>query len=229
MSKTYKLIHHQLCPLSRQIRVLMDELQLEYTLTKEDYWVSKPSAGKAHAIRILPILEPDTDGNEDVVISGYYPIIEFLHENFKDFFLMPSSVAERSKVRHCLLWFNEKFLREVSKVIVDEKVIRPITKSGEPRGEYLRIAKNNLNYHFHILEQTLDKQSYVTSEKLTAADIATGAHISIVDYFGEIAWDMWPCIKEWYAILKSRPSFRAILADRIPGLSPPKYYDDPDF
>ncbi|MGC0371782.1 MAG: hypothetical protein DGJ47_000482 [Rickettsiaceae bacterium] len=221
----YNLFHHQLCPLSKQIRVLLDEIKTDYNLKKEDYWLRRPEFIKMNQAGTLPILQ--TDSNENII--GYYAIIEFLSESSDNFFLMPKDPLSRANVRRYISWFNDKFYREVSKIIVDEKMIRPITQSGEPRGEYIRLAKNNLLHHFNLIEKTLDDSAYLSSETITCADIAAASHIAIIDYFGEIYWDRWPAIKHWYSIIKSRPSFRMILSDRIPGLNPPSHYSDPDF
>jgi glutathione S-transferase len=55
------------------------------------------------------------------------------------------------------------------------------------------------------------------------------ASFSILDYLGDIDWNQYEDVKEWYALMKSRPSFRSLLADRISGLKPPAYYENPDF
>ncbi|MCP5369176.1 MAG: glutathione S-transferase family protein [Rickettsiaceae bacterium] len=222
---TCNLIHHQLCPLSRQIRVLLSEIGAIYTLKREDYWLRREELLTKSPFGILPILEM-TDCK---AIIGPYPIIEFLHEKVENFFLMPNNVEIRNNIRQQVVWFNDKFYREVSKVIVDEKVIKPITKLSEPKAEFLRIAKNNLVQHFKLLEKILQNNLYLVGEQITCADIVATSHISIIDYFGEISWDRWAYIKEWYALMKSRPSVRLILEDRIPGLLPPTYYSDPDF
>lgn len=219
------LIHHQLCPLSRQIRILLSEIGAVFTLKREDYWLRREEFLQKSPFGLLPILE-----TKDYKPSiGPYPIIEFLHEQVEQFHLMPDDIVLKNEIRQQISWFNDKFHREVSKIIVDEKVIKPITKLGETKAEFLRIAKNNLTQHFKLLEEILQNNSYVVGEQITCADIVASAHISIIDYFGEITWDRWPYIKDWYGIMKSRPSVRLILEDRIPGLVPPAYYSDPDF
>lgn len=207
----------------------MSELEIEYSMSREDYWLRRGEFLSNNPSASLPILVIEEDGQKLGPIIGYYPIVEFLHEKFDKFYLMPDNFILLSEIRKYIFWFNDKFFREVTKVIVDEKVIRPLTRSGEPRSDYLRAAKNNLNHHFKILENILENNSYLVSDKVTLADIVAASHVSIVDYFGEIQWDLWPLIKHWYSILKSRPAFRLVLADRIPGLNPPSYYLDPDF
>jgi glutathione S-transferase len=132
---------------------------------------------------------------------------------------MPSLLAEKTLVRQELYWFNEKFYREVSKIILDEKMIRLLRRIGGPRSEYIRAAKANLLHHLKYITSRLEKYSYLVSEQLTCADIAAAAHISTIDYFGEINWDSYSIIKQWYSIIKSRPSFRTILQDQIAWLS----------
>ena len=64
---------------------------------------------------------------------------------------------------------------------------------------------------------------------MTCADVVAASHISTIDYFGEIKWDNFPLIKQWYAIIKSRPSFRSILQDHIAGFVPYTDYANLDF
>jgi len=51
----------------------------------------------------------------------------------------------------------------------------------------------------------------------------------VIDYLGEVPWDNYPKVKSWYALVKSRPSFKPILQDRVSGFVPPKQYANPDF
>ena len=64
---------------------------------------------------------------------------------------------------------------------------------------------------------------------MSLADFAVAANISVIDYFGDVPWRDFPALKTWYMRIKSRPSFRPLLADRWPGLAPASYYDDLDF
>jgi len=215
-----KLFHYPICPISRQIRVYLKELNLEVNIIQESYWKRREVFVKINPASTVPVIIFDNK-----TIIGYYAITEFLKENFKNFYLMPKTIQEKILVRQEIYWFNEKFYREVSKIIIDEKMIR----IGSPRSEYIRAAKMNLLHHFKYMTSRLEKNSYIISEHLTCADITASAHISTIDYFGEINWDSFPLIKEWYSIIKSRPSFRTILQDNIAGFSPQKDYANLDF
>ena len=83
--------------------------------------------------------------------------------------------------------------------------------------------------HLDFLSSLLAKNTYIVSERISCADIVAACHISTVDYFGEINWEKWGVIKEWYAVIKSRPSFQPILQDRMAGFTPPEEYSSLDF
>ena len=69
----------------------------------------------------------------------------------------------------------------------------------------------------------------MAGEDYSLADIAAAAHLSTVDYLGDVPWTEHEEAKDWYARIKSRPSFRSLLEDNIPGVPPPKHYADLDF
>ena len=59
--------------------------------------------------------------------------------------------------------------------------------------------------------------------------IAAAAHLSALDYLGEVPWEEHEAVKHWYALVKSRPSFRPLLQDRVAGFIPAGTYADLDF
>lgn len=221
----YKLYHHSLSPSSRLIRVILAELKCEFSLIKEDYWRKNTDFMNKSPGGILPIFEID----DDKLITGYYPIIEFLNESHKDFYLIKNDEFGRAKIRELINWFNEKFYREVTKILIDEKIIRLLLSSNQPRTNFIKIAKSNLTHHFHFLNDALKTKSFLIGETISIADIAAAVQLSILDYLGEIDWDNLKIIKHWYSLIKSRPSFQPLLHDRIPGFNPPNHYDDLDF
>lgn len=218
------LYHYPLCPFSRQVRILLDDLQLEYTLVKEEYWLRPHSLLKLNPAATVPVLK---DAN-DLIVTDISAILEYLNDEYKIFDTNLSS-KERAKIRIMLSWCNQKFFREVTKIYVDEKIIRLLTRQGSPRTDYLRMAKNNLEKHITYFTTQLKKYGYIAHTSLTVADIALAAHISILDYFGLINWARYPELKEWYLIIKSRPSFRKLLQDYIPGFTPAFHYAELDF
>ena len=73
------------------------------------------------------------------------------------------------------------------------------------------------------------RRNWLAGDRLTYADLAAAAHLSCVDYLGDAQWDENETAKTWYARIKSRPSFRPLLAERLPGMTPSPTYADLDF
>lgn len=219
------LYHYPLCPLSRQARIYLKEFGQECSLAQEAYWKRRDEFIKINPAGTVPVLKLNAEND----IIGIYAITEYFSENQEDFYLMPEDKLERAKIRYYISWFNEKFNREVSKIFIDEKIIRLLMNSGEPRSNFIMIAKSNLIQHLKFLTNLLEQNTYIISDKITCVDIVAASHISIIDYFGEINWDRWNLLKEWYSIIKSRPSFQPVLQDYIPGFPPAKDYANLDF
>jgi glutathione S-transferase len=198
---------------------------MTFSLVKEDYWLRSAQFLKFNPAGELPIfVEPF-----DIVIAGIYPIIEFMNAKFPNNGFMSGDMHIDAEIRRLLAWFNNKFHSEVTKVIIDERLIRLLRNAGAPRTDFLRIAKNNLLGHMGYINQILQHRQWLAHEKISFADLSAASHLSVLDYFGEIIWEQYPRIKEWYSVIKSRPSFRPFLQDSIAGFAPPKHYQDLDF
>ena len=74
-----------------------------------------------------------------------------------------------------------------------------------------------------------DARRWLAGDDLSFADFAAAAHISTVDYLGEMPWHEYPAVKAWYQKIKSRPSFRALLSDQVRGIPAVAHYADLDF
>jgi len=64
---------------------------------------------------------------------------------------------------------------------------------------------------------------------LSYADLAAAAHLSAIDFGGDVDWSVSAAAKDWYARIKCRPSFRPLLTDAVSGITPPAHYADLDF
>ena len=104
-----------------------------------------------------------------------------------------------------------------------------LRQQGEPDTRRLQAAYRRLPWHLEQLGRILRQRPWLSGERFSLADISVAAHLSTLDYFSEIAWNNHAAIKEWYAVVKSRPSFRLLLLDRVPGFKPPAHYTDLDF
>jgi glutathione S-transferase len=86
-----------------------------------------------------------------------------------------------------------------------------------------------LKGHLDYITALAESRKWLAGDELSAADLAAAAHLSCLDYIGEVPWDQAPEVKHWYQRVKSRPSFRTLLGDHVRGLTPPASYADLDF
>jgi glutathione S-transferase len=93
----------------------------------------------------------------------------------------------------------------------------------------IRAARSNVRYHLKYIGYLIATRNWLAGDELTYADLAAAAHLSVADYLGDVPWDEDKTAREWYARVKSRPAFRALLSDRVPGMVASAHYADLDF
>ena len=227
------LHHHPLCPHSRYIRLVMGELGMEASFVEERVWERRREFLAMNPAGTTPVLLEEGP----FAIPGADIIAEYLDETrglvLGNHRLLPEEPSSRVEVRRISDWFNRKFYDEVSRYLVEEKVHKRYMSSGEgggpPEGAILRAARTNVRYHLKYLGHLLHRRNWLAGDRLSYADLAAGAHLSVCDFLGDVPWDEDETAKHWYARLKSRPSFRPLLADRILGLSASATYANLDF
>src|SRR5262249_24332858 len=147
--------------------------------------------------------------------------------------LMPQSSAERVEVRRLMAWFNEKFFEEASNPLVTERIYKRFMSEdnggGPPAPDIMRAAKVNVRYHLSYIGWLAKNGEYLAGDRLTYADLAAAAHLSAIDYLGDVPWSEDDAAKSWYARVKSRPSFRPLLSEWLAGVPASRTYVDLDF
>jgi glutathione S-transferase len=138
-------------------------------------------------------------------------------------------VLGRAETRRLLAWFDLKFAREVTDNLVGEKLIKRLSGLGQPESAAIRAGLANVHYHMDYIAWLAEQRRWLAGDGFGLADIAAAAHLSAVDYLGNVPWDDHPEAKLWYARMKSRPSFRPLLGDQVTGVTPPPHYADLDF
>lgn len=219
------LYHLWLSPLCRKVRIVLQEKGIEFELKTENLWQRRPEFLALNPAGDVPVLIED-DGT---VVSDSAAICEFLEEIEPDPQLIPGTPVERAEVRRLVAWFDLKFNREVSENLVGEKILKRFLKRGSPDASAIRAGKENIHHHLAYIGWLTDRRTWLAGPNYSLADIAAGAHISALDYLGDVPWDDHEGAKDWYMRMKSRPSFRPILADHLPGEPPPKHYANLDF
>ncbi|MCU0883959.1 MAG: glutathione S-transferase family protein [Beijerinckiaceae bacterium] len=228
-----RLIHSAFCPHSRFIRLVMAEMGMEMDLAEERTWERRPDFLALNPAGTTPVLIEE--GTLVVPIADV--IAEYLDETrglaMAERRLLPDPPAERVEVRRLAHWFNHTFFEEVSGPLVREKISRRFMRQeeggGPPDTVVIRAARANVRYHLQYIGWLMGRRNWLAGDRLSYADLAAAAHLSCADYLGDVAWDESEGARAWYAKMKSRPSFRALLAERVPGMSPAASYENLDF
>jgi glutathione S-transferase len=227
------LFHHPSCPHSRFVRLVLDELALPARLVEERVWERREEFLVLNPAGTTPVLV-----QEGVPpVPGAAIIAEYLDETravaAPPSRLMPREASERIEVRRLMSWFNDKFFAEASGPLVMERVYKRYIPAGNgggaPDTEIMRAARGNIRYHLAYIGWLIRRRDWLAGDTLTYADLSAAAHLSVADYLGDVPWDEDETAKSWYARIKSRPSFRGLLAEVLPGLAPSKTYADLDF
>jgi glutathione S-transferase len=227
------LFHHPLCPHSRFVRLILEEFGLPSRLVEERVWERREEFLLLNPAGTTPVLV-----EEGVPpVPGAAVIAEYLDETRTPAAVqlrpMPREAGERIEIRRLMSWFNDKFFAEASGALVMERVYKRFIPAegggGPPDTEIMRAARSNIRYHLSYIGWLIRKRDWLAGDSLTYADLAAAAHLSAADYLGDVPWDEDETAKAWYARIKSRPSFRPLLGETLPGLPPSPNYANLDF
>lgn len=219
------LYHHPISPYARKVRLALAEKRLPCELRTEKAWERRPEYLELNPAGTVPTLVEDNG----LVIPDSNAICEYLEEAYPDTGLLGRTLAERVEVRRLVAWFDGKFALEVTRNLYGEKVIKRLTGRGNPDASAMRTGYVGLRYHMEYLGWLAENRKWLAGATLSLADFAAAAHLSALDFIGDVDWSLSPPAKDWYARIKSRPSFRGLLADRVPGMTAPEHYADLDF
>lgn len=220
------LYHLWLHPFSRKVRLLLAEKGLEFELKIEKIWERRTEFLAMNPAGDVPVLiEPD-----GTTLTNSAVICEYLDEVYREKgTLIGNTPIERAEVRRLTAWFDNKFNREVTDNIVGEKMMKRFLKIGEPHGPSIRAGHANIHYHLDYISFLMERRTWLAGDEFSMADIAAAAHLSSIDYIGDVPWTEHEGARSWYAKVKSRSSFRPLLHDVIPGTPPAEQYKNIDF
>ena len=219
------LYHLPLSPYARKVRLVLAEKRLPVELHIEKPWERRPEYLELNPAGTVPTLVEDNS----MVIPDSAVICEYLDEAYPDHPLMGDTIVERVEVRRLAAWFDGKFAAEVTQNLLGEKYMRQQARRGNPEPAAIRTGYTALRYHLDYLGWLAENREWLAGQNLSLADFAAAAHLSCLDYIGDVDWRLSKPAKDWYARIKSRPGFRTLLTDRVPGMNPPEHYVDLDF
>ncbi len=228
-----RLYHYPLSVSSRFIRLILSECEMTAELVEERPWERREDFLIMNPATTLPVLIED---NGPPVV-GAWPVSEYLDETrgfaLEERRLLPPNADQRAEVRRLTEWFLVKFDAEVTDYLAEEKVIKreraKFGGGGSPDSSLLRAARANIKPHLGYISHLMVERKWLAGDRITFADLAAAAALSVADFLGEVPWSDAGEVKDWYAKMKSRPSFRTLLADQVRGVRPPDHYGDPDF
>jgi glutathione S-transferase len=227
------LFHHPLCPHSRFVRLVLGEYRLDVRLIEERAWERREDFLAINPAGTTPVLLDE--GHPPV--PGAAIVAEYIDEVYgaeqDDGRLLPRDSGQRVEVRRLTGWFNDKFFAEVSGPLVTERFFKRHMSGdgvgGAPDTEVIRAARHNIRYHLAYIGWLLRARDWLAGNRMSYADLAASAQLSSADYLGDVPWNENEAAKDWYARVKSRPSFRPILAETVSGVRPSLTYADLDF
>ncbi len=217
--------HLPLSPYCRKVRLVLAEKRLPFELRMEKAWERRPEYLDLNPAATVPTLIDDSG----LVVPDSQVICEYLEEAYPDTPMLGESLAERVEVRRLVQWFDGKFAADVTRNLSEQKYIRRLAGRGHPDAGALRAGYANLRDHLQYVGWLSETRKWLAGANISLADFAAAAHLSVLDFTGDVDWSLSPATREWYARMKSRPSFRPLLSDRVPGMMPPMHYANLDF
>ena len=219
-----RLYHVPLSPFCRKVRLTLAEKRIEVELVEERYWEQSPEFLRRNPAGKVPILRMGQR-----TMSESQAICEYLEDVAPEPPLMPRGAEGRYEVRRLCAWFDDKVHAAVTSKLLYERVNKKLAKAGYPDSKAVKFGAGRIKYHLDYMAWLLEHRRWLAGDVMTLADFAAAAHLSALDYISDVDWNRSAAVKDWYAKIKSRPAFRSILADQVPGFPPPAHYADLDF
>ena len=219
------LYHLPLSPFSRKVRLVLSEKRLPFDMQVEKVWERRPDYLELNPAAKVPTLIEENG----LVVTDSSVICEYLDEAYPEVPLLGRTLADRVEVRRLVAWFDGKFAAEVTGNLLGEKFMKRLLGRGNPDAAALRAGYGNLRHHLEYIGWLAETRKWLGGSELSLADFAAAGHLSALDFASDVDWSISAPAREWYARMKSRPSFRPLLADRVPGVAPPPHYADLDF
>ncbi len=214
-----------MCAASRAAKIILHEKNIKFHSINEPIWQRRLEFLKINPEGELPVIVDD----KETKIIGYFSLAYYLEESLLENNLIGKNSFDRLEVRRICKWLNNKFYKEIIENIVEERVFKNLKGLGHPSSECLKAGRINLKNHENYFEWLLKNRSFLAGEFFSLADIAYSAYLSTLDYLGEIKWERINLTKKWYAKIKSRPSFRDILEEKLYIIPASKHYQNLDF
>ena len=219
-----RLYHLPLSPFCRKIRLVLAEKKIDVDLVVEFPWERRLDYLRQNPSGKVPMLKDD-----GLVLAESSAIFEYLEEVYPTVPLLPSDPADRAEARRLAAWFDDKFHHEVTANLLYERINKKLMKTGYPDSSRIKAGAKNIKYHLDYMGWLLEQRRWLAGDRMTIADFSAAAQLSCLDYISDVDWARNEAVHDWYSKIKSRPAFRPLLSDLVPGFVPPTHYADLDF
>jgi glutathione S-transferase len=222
----WQLYQFPLCPFSRKVRLMLAEKGVPVELVRESPWLKRDEFLDLNPAGETPVLVEETKG---IVLMDSAAICEYFEETVERSPMLAGGATARAEVRRMVSWFDQKLYADVVAPMMEERMRKRLVSREAPDTRVLRQAMTTANGHLDYIDYLLDHRRWLAGPVLSLADLAAAAHLSVADYLGGIDWRGHKQTADWYAVIKSRPSFRPLLGERMEVIAPPAHYDKVDF
>ena len=222
----WQLYQFPLCPFSRKVRLMLGEKGVAHELVRESPWLRRDEFIDMNPAGQTPVLVDDRTGT---VLIDSAAISEYFEETIQKSPMIPGTAINRAEVRRLVAWLDDRLYGEVVAPLMEERMTKRLVSRDPPDTRVLREAMKTANSYLDYLDYLLDHRRWLAGPVLSLADLAAAAHLSVADYLGGLDWRSHKQTTEWYAVMKSRPSFRPLLGERMEVIAPPPHYDKVDF
>lgn len=222
----WQLFQFPLCPFSRKVRLLLGEKGVGYELIRESPWERRDEFLDMNPAGRTPVMVETEKGQ---VLIDSWAICEYFEETVGKSPSINGTADNRAEIRRLVAWFDEQFFTDVVAPLMHERMKKRLVERASPDARVLRDAMKRALNHLDYTDYLLDHRNWLAGPVMSLADLAAAAHISVADYLGGIDWRGHPQTERWYSALKSRPSFRPLLSERMEVIAPPPHYDKVDF
>ncbi|MEM7779290.1 MAG: glutathione S-transferase family protein [Pseudomonadota bacterium] len=221
----WQIYQFPLCPFSRKIRLLMGEKNVAYDLVREDPWEGRDEFLNLNPAGRTPVVVNEAKG---ITLSDSRAIGEYFEETVDISPMINGTAANRAEIRRLTALFDESFYRDVTAPLLLERMKKRIIYKQPPDSGALRTAMRMAHGHLDYMDWLIDNRPWLAGSTMSMADLAAAAQISVADYLGGIDWKGHEQTRGWYAVFKSRPSFRPLLSERMDVIKPPAHYSQVD-
>jgi glutathione S-transferase len=219
----WQLYYFPLCPFSRKVRLALSEKGVGYELQREYPWAASDEFYALNPAGRTPVARlPE----KKLTLIDSQAICEFFEESVDKSPLILGTATQRAEIRRLVALFDQSFFADVTHPLMHEKMKKRVVLRQPPDSSQLRAAMRLAHEHLDYIDWLTDTRRWLAGAQLSLADFAAAAQISVADYLGGIDWQGHEGAHGWYRVMKSRPSFRPLLTEKMEGIPPPSHYAD---